>query len=314
MSFLYFLEDLRNPVLDAFFSVVTHIGTETLLLAVAIIIFWCIGKEDGYYFMTVGFVGTGINQFLKLYCRIPRPWVRDPNFTIVESARAGADGYSFPSGHTQSAAGTLGCPARITKKTWLRVLCIVGILLTGLSRMYLGVHTPADVGVSLVVGAVLVLGLYPIFQKGRQKPAYIYAALAVVAVLSTLFILYIELNSWPADIDEHNLSSGVKNGYLLLGCSWGMLLSYHLERRFIHFDTAAPLWAQVLKTALGLGLVLALKSGLKPVLIAVFGGHMFYNAVRYFIIVLFAALVWPLTFKWFAAGFPLKKKAKPSAE
>ena len=50
--------------------------------------------------MTVGFFGTLVNQFLKLVCRVPRPWVRDPNFTIVEAARADATGYSFPSGHT----------------------------------------------------------------------------------------------------------------------------------------------------------------------------------------------------------------------
>ena len=105
MGFLKFLEGIRNPVLDVFFSLITHLGEETVFMAVAIIVFWCFSKKDGYYLLSVGFIGTVLNQFLKLLFRIPRPWVKDPTFTIVESARAEATGYSFPSGHTQSAIG-----------------------------------------------------------------------------------------------------------------------------------------------------------------------------------------------------------------
>ena len=108
MQFLYFLEGLRTPFLDKFFALITHLGEETVFLAVAIIVFWCFSKYSGYYLLTAGFFGTMINQFLKLTCRIPRPWVKDPNFTIVEAARAEATGYSFPSGHTQNVTTTLG--------------------------------------------------------------------------------------------------------------------------------------------------------------------------------------------------------------
>ena len=71
-------------------SGITHLGGRTAFLAVAIFIFWCVDKHEGYYLLTVGFLGTVLNQFLKLLCRIPRPWVLDPDFTIVESARAEA--------------------------------------------------------------------------------------------------------------------------------------------------------------------------------------------------------------------------------
>ena len=70
MDFLYFLEGIRNPVLDTFFSLITHFGSETLFLAIAIIIFWCVSKSKGYFLMTVGFFGTLLNQFLKLLCRM----------------------------------------------------------------------------------------------------------------------------------------------------------------------------------------------------------------------------------------------------
>ena len=149
MELLYWFESIRNPALDTFMGLVTRLGEETFFMVAALFVFWCVDKRRGYYLLAVGFTGTLINQFLKIVCRVPRPWVRDPDFTIVEAAREGAAGYSFPSGHTQSAVGVFGGVARFTRRWWLRGVCVVLLLLVSVSRMYLGVHTPADVGVSL---------------------------------------------------------------------------------------------------------------------------------------------------------------------
>lgn len=161
MGLLYALESIRTPVLDKIMSVITLLGGELFFMVIAVAVFWCVSKREGYYLMIVGFFGTVINQFLKILCCVPRPWVKDPGFTIVESARAEATGYSFPSGHTQNAVATYGGMARYTNKTWLRVLLIALAVLVAFSRMYLGVHTPLDVGVSFVVAAALVMLVYP---------------------------------------------------------------------------------------------------------------------------------------------------------
>jgi len=310
VQFLYWLESIRNPFLDSFFAAITHLGSETLFIVLAIVMFWCVNKRSGYYLMTVGFFGTLMNQFLKLACRIPRPWVRDPSFTIVEAARADATGYSFPSGHTQSVTAVLGCPARVTQKLIWRVICIVLILLTALSRMYLGVHTPADVGISLVLGGLMIFAFYPLFEKGEEKPALMYGAMGALFVLAVAFVLYTELNAWPADIDPYNLEHGLENSYLLMGCSAAMIISCMIERRYIRFETQAKPLAQVLKVVIGLALALAIKEGTKPVLNAVFNGHPAARAVRYFLMVMFAACVWPLTFPWFQKGCPMNKAVK----
>ena len=105
MELLYWFESIRMPILDTLMSLITHLGEETFFMVAALYVFWCVDKRRGYYLLSVGFAGTLVSQWLKIACRIPRPWVRDPNFTIVESARAQAGGYSFPSGHTQSAVG-----------------------------------------------------------------------------------------------------------------------------------------------------------------------------------------------------------------
>ena len=64
MAFLYWLESIRNPVLDSFFAGITHLGGETLFIVLALVVFWCMSKRSGYYLMTVGFFGTLFNQFL----------------------------------------------------------------------------------------------------------------------------------------------------------------------------------------------------------------------------------------------------------
>lgn len=299
MEFLYLLESIRNPVLDKFFSLITHLGSETLFIAIAIIVFWCVNKRTGYYLLTVGFFGTLLNQFLKLVCRVPRPWVRDPNFTIVEAARADATGYSFPSGHTQSITGSMGCLARASESKTVRVVCIALILLTAFSRMYLGVHTPADVGTSLVIGTVLVFALYPLFERSKDEPKLMYAIVGILTACSLAYLLFVELYPWGADIDPHNLESGLKNAYTLFGCGLGMLLSFHVERSYINFDERAPWQGQALKLVLGFAVVLGIKAGLKPVLEAILP-VMPARAVRYFVMVVFAACIWPLTFRKFA--------------
>ena len=90
MGFLRLLESIRIPALNVFFSGITYCGDEIAFMVVAFALFWCVNKRTGYYAFLVGLFGTVGNQWLKIACRIPRPWVLDPNFTIVESARAAA--------------------------------------------------------------------------------------------------------------------------------------------------------------------------------------------------------------------------------
>ena len=175
MKFLYFLEGLRNPVFDFFFELITKLGEETVFLVVAILFFWCVNKREGYFILLSGLFGTVINQTLKLVFRIRRPWVIDPNFDIVggDAVKEAASGYSFPSGHTQNISTTLGAVVAFKKGIVRRVICITVIALVAFSRMYLGVHTPLDVGVSLLIGAALILAFRPVFASEESfKKAY----------------------------------------------------------------------------------------------------------------------------------------------
>lgn len=300
MELLYALESIRTPFLDKLMGLVTNLGGEAVFIVAAIVVFWCLNKSCGYYMMTVGFAGTIINQFLKLWFRIPRPWVKDPNFTIVESARAEATGYSFPSGHTQNAFAVFGAPARFFKNTALRIVFIFLIALTAFSRMYVGVHTPLDVGVSLIVGTILVFVIYPFFRDMDKSPKKVYIIFGIFIVLAAAFVAFVELYDFPADIDAENYASGLKNAYMILFCAIGLMLTFFIDTKYVHFPTQAVWWAQIIKVVVGLAILLALKSVLKAPLLALFGGHSVAHGVRYFIVILFAGIVWPMTFKFFA--------------
>ena len=304
MQLLYLLESIRIPGLNEFMLLVTKLGEETAFLVAALIVFWCVDKGRGYYVMTVGFLGTMANQFLKLWFRVPRPWVLDESFTILESAREAASGYSFPSGHRQSAVGTFGAIANSAKNKWVKGICIAVCVLVPLSRMYIGVHTPSDVLVGAGMACALVWLLKKPVLERSDKAMKVLIAVMLGCALGLL--LFVEGYPFPEDVDEHNLQSGIKNAYTMIGCITGVAVVYVFEKKYVNFETKAIWWAQLLKVALGLALVLGVKEGLRAPLDALFAGHMAARAVRYFLIVLAAGGLWPMTFRWFS-GLGVKK-------
>ena len=289
LSILYWLESIRNPILDAFFSAITHLGAELVFMVLAVVMYWCVNKAQGLYLLGVGCLGTTINQFLKLAFRIPRPWVKDPNFTIVEAARAEATGYSFPSGHTQSVAGVFGCLARDSKKRWFQIVCVILIVLTSFSRMYLGVHTPLDVGVSLLIGLVLVFSLYPLKKKMETSEQTGLWMLGILALINAIYWIYAANFSFPADADAELIAHGVENAAKLTGALIGMLIGCWLDQTYIHSTTKAPLLGQIFKTILGLAGVILIKECMRFVP----------DCVRYGLMTLFAGGIWPMTFPLF---------------
>lgn len=299
MGFLRFLESVRNPFLDAVMSAVTFLGDEVFFTAAALFVFWCVSKRRGYFIFAVGLIGGGLSQIMKLYFRVPRPWVTDPGLTIVESARNGAGGYSFPSGHAQSAVGTLGSAAVSSGRKAVKAACWTVCALVCFSRMYLGVHTPLDVAAGALLSALLLACLLPSFRDEetfrRRLPRLFLLFFAVAAA----FICFVYLYPFPSDTDPENLAHGTGNAWTLLGCLSGLSVSYLVDKKR-DFSVEAPPAGQFLKLALGLGILAALRAALKAVLFAVFGGAYFTSAIRYFIMVLFAGAVWPLTFPLFA--------------
>ena len=320
MEFLYLLEKIRFPFLDKIMLAVTYLGDEIAFLVVALFLFWCVDKRKGYFVLSVGFFGTIISQFMKIWFRIPRPWVKDDNFTILEEAREGAGGYSFPSGHSQSSVGTFGSIAVTTKSKLLRILSIAVCLLVPFSRMYIGVHTPLDVLVGFGLAVVLILVLRPlVFGKDGK---YLPGVLLTMTVLAAAYVAFIYLYRFPEEVfvPDPNTKvtpwfSAAKNAYTMIGALTGFLVVYFVDRKWLNFPEKAVWWAQIIKFVVGLGLVLMVKEGMRAPLEALCGALLqalperfaamelsvlVARAMRYFLIVIMAGVIWPISFRWFA--------------
>lgn len=297
MVFLHWLEKIRMPVLDECMLAVTHLGAEVAFLVVALIMFWCVDKRRGYYILSVGFLGTIGNQIMKLWFRIPRPWVLDPTLEPLEPALEGATGFSFPSGHTQNAVGTFGGIAYTAKNKLIRVICLALAVLVPFSRMYVGVHTPMDVGVAAAMAVILIFVVRPLVmgKNGKLFPIL----MCLMTVLAVGFLCFVKLYPFPSDVERARVDSGVESAYTLLGCLVGLWIVYIVDEKWLHFPVKGVWWVQIIKVVVGLALVLAVKSGFKAPLNALFGEYVG-RAVRYFLIVIVAGIQWPLFFKLFA--------------
>ncbi len=298
MGFLSFLAELRNPVCDFFFLLTTNLGHEVFFMIVALAVLWCGKRHHGYYILVSGFFGIICNQTLKLLFRVPRPWVLDPSFEAVEAAKPAATGYSFPSGHTQSATTLYGGVARTYRSTALRIACIAAIVIVAFSRMYLGVHTLADVCTSLVIGTLIVLLLYPLFERVGKNMRLMYPIGIVLCGVSIAYVLFVELFPFPASMDAAHYADGLKNAYSLLGASLALLPVLYFDEHFVRYDSQASLIFQILKVAVGLLLLLGIKEGCKPLLDAIFGDLAFKHAIRYFLMVLVGGAVYPYFFRF----------------
>lgn len=295
MKFLGWLEQIRNPVLDFFFSAITYVGDEIVFLAISMFIFWCVDKREGYYILITGLVGTLANQALKLTFRTPRPWVRDPSFNAIASAKPAAEGFSFPSGHTQNVTGTFGSIAFWTSKKLIFILSMVIIILVSFSRLYLGVHMPEDVLFSLGLGGLLALFFYPLFSN-EQRFNKLMPYITVIATLLSVAYLVYAFVATSGDIEPTEAYSARKNAVTLFGCTLGLIPVYFVDKRFIKFETDARWYAQIIKLSVGFGVVM----GVKILGGVLFGKNLIARGVMYFLIVIFAGILWPMTFKFFS--------------
>ena len=86
----------------------SFIGEMSTVLIFIAIIYWCVSKEYGRYFL-MGWTGCRVvNGLLKVTACAYRPWIRDERIIPHTEAMETATGYSFPSGHSTNAGALYG--------------------------------------------------------------------------------------------------------------------------------------------------------------------------------------------------------------
>lgn len=303
MNILWEIAERRTPFWDSVFSVLTKMGEETVAIVVICLIYWCINKRMAYFMGAGYFIASLGAQGMKITFRIDRPWIIDPNFEPVGGALKHATSYSFPSGHTTSATALFGSLGMSVRQLWLKILFIAAIPTVAFSRMYLGVHTPADVGVAFIFSIAVVAAVY--MAIGRKEPsaaAYTIVSAVITAIAVSLiaysFVLY---SNGTIALDY--ASDCCKAAGAAVGFAVGLLI----ENRFVKFSCKTEkLWHQAVKYVVGLGVLLALKTGLKMII----GDSLVADTARYFVIILWAMGIWPAIFRKI---FPYEENSEETA-
>ncbi len=288
INFLKALSEIRSPFLDTLVQLITRLGEEVIILGVICFFYWCLNKNTAYKLGLIFFTSGMLVQGLKISFRIERPFVIDKTFKPVESAIEGASGYSFPSGHTQSATSLYGYFAVAVKNKWFKALFVLAFLLVGFSRLYLGVHTYFDVGVSLLLTLAIVFLVNRAFEK-LVSGKYDLVLSVALAMASIFLCVYSFMLAKAGYADPAQINDCFKSG----GAGVAFALGFFIERKYISFDVSAgKRYIQVIKFILGVAGALILKSGLK--LIA--PGNLIVDFVRYFLTVFWVLVIYPCIF------------------
>lgn len=174
IEYLLLLQNFRIAINDALtpFMEMISLYAVTFLCIVPALVYWCVSKRMGLFSFTAWSLTTALNATVKLCVCAYRPWIRDTRILPAGKAIETAGGYSFPSGHTTTATPVYGSFAMLLWKRmrFIAFICIAGILLTGFSRNYLGVHTPQDVLVGLAESCLMLFVTFKIFKYLDTHP------------------------------------------------------------------------------------------------------------------------------------------------
>ena len=148
---LDWIQMLRNPALDGFFSNITHVGGVVWIVWALVLL--CVPKtRKAGVILSFALLADLIlcNGLLKPLVGRIRPY--DVNDTIALIVAKEKD-FSFPSGHTAICfAGTTAI--YLAKQIKMGHIALGIAILVAISRMYLYMHYPTDVLGGMVVGVI----------------------------------------------------------------------------------------------------------------------------------------------------------------
>ena len=202
-----------------------------------------------------------------------------------------ATGFSFPSGHTQSATTLFGSLAFHFKKHWLKALCVFAFLLVGFSRNYLGVHYSSDVIVSMLLSLACIFVFGKVFERIENNKKYDLIVAIVLAGISLAVMIYALVLEGMGVITEPKYALDCcKTG----GAGLGFAFGWFVERKWVDFDVKTnKLWHQFAKVAAGIAVALVFKEIPKMV----FGDTALVGMIRYMLVTFWIVGVFPYIVK-----------------
>lgn len=169
---------------------VSFLGQEEFFMLVLPVFYWCVDSGAGLRLGVMLVLTNSLNGWLKVLFAQPRPFWIDRRV----AALAIEGSFGLPSGHSQSAITMWGMAAWSQRRRWLVILAICVVILTGVSRIYLGMHFFTDVLGGWLVGGLLFWGYTrleePVLVILRRLPL---GKILLLVALSSLVIIAISL-------------------------------------------------------------------------------------------------------------------------
>lgn len=281
--YLLFLQSIREglgEVWSNIFLVVTSLGESAVTYLLLGLIYWCIDKGAGQLMMWNISVACTYNQVLKNVFKIERPWVRDARVVPVPEALSGAGGYSFPSGHTTRVTATWGAlgVARWKKSDrWFSIVCWLIVAGVAFSRNILGVHTPQDVLVSLLIGLALVVAINRVLdwvEKGKNRD--------ILVCIFGCLICFLPMLRFGC------LSNA--------GAGMGFLIGWLAERRFVQFEVCTGWKKRLVRWLIGAAGIMICLCMILPILQGMMAGK-YAGFFGTFILAIFISVGYPFLFQ-----------------
>lgn len=254
---LTFLMEAATPFWDFIAHAASFLGETEIVFAIVAFLVWNTQRRKSFALCMNLVIALSTTGILKALVRAPRP------FTVLEHIGAKristATGYSFPSGHTTTAAAFYGSLAILWKKRPLSIAAAFIILAVGISRLYLGVHWPIDVFAGLLVGTGLSFLLSPIMMRlFDNKGLSIRLAVWVGGTVSLLSAVMAVMVAGGL-ADSVAFSDMVK----VVGVTGGAMLGYGWERAKVDYHTDCSWTIKLIRYCIGaamIGAIMALKA------------------------------------------------------
>lgn len=284
INYLLWLQNFRNSINDAwtpFMEWVSMFST-TYLILLPVFIYWCFSKRKGLYALVSYYLCMVITPITKLTVCAYRPWIRDSRILPAGDAITTATGYSFPSGHTTTCgplAGGVAVNAWQDRRTrWFAPILVLWVLLTAFSRNYLGVHTPQDVFVAIVISVLSLIVTAKLFAYLDAHPEKEDGFLLGGFIFCWVAIAYFTFKGYPMDMNAEGKlivdpQKMMIDGYGDLGKMMGFIVARYIEKKWIRYQPPKFNAAIAVVAVAGLVLMVMLKQYLSPLMKQWLGAH-----------------------------------------